>query len=225
MGLLKKIGIIKSILIFLSLAFLVVIFKSNYIMFSGVTFLEQRTEGRLELLTKRNFIMNVVDGLNPLKGKIWNQRFDVAEINLSFSRDDLDHFEEVITNARQSSKYAFYMPNEINVPINSDIKIDGIEYKAEVKLHGTNNPHFVNPKKFTARTYERGVESETLSCGTGAVASVISLHFSKVIDFNEVHLETLGGVLTVSFDFLDGIYQNIWLKGKVELCYIGEFQC
>ena len=87
------------------------------------------------------------------------------------------------------------------------------------------NVNFVNPKKFKARTYERGVESETLSCGTGAVASAISLHFSKVIDFNLVHLETLGGVLTVSFDFLDGIYQNIWLKGKVELCYIGEFQC
>ena len=84
--------------------------------------------------------MNVVDDLNPLKGKIWNQRFNVPQVNLSLSRDDLDHFEEVIKNARQSSKYAFYMPNEINVPINTDIKIDGIEYKAELKLHGTNNP-------------------------------------------------------------------------------------
>ena len=147
MGLLKKVGIIKSILIFLSLAFILVIYKSNYIMFSGISFVEQRTEGRLDLSTSRNFIMNVVDDLNPLKGKIWNQRFNVPQVNLSLSRDDLDHFEEVIKNARQSSKYAFYMPNEINVPINTDIKIDGIEYKAELKLHGTNNPHFVNPKK------------------------------------------------------------------------------
>ena len=87
------------------------------------------------------------------------------------------------------------------------------------------NVNFVNPKKFITRTYERGVESETLSCGTGAVASAISLHFSKAIDFNLVQIETLGGFLTVSFDFLNGIYQNIWLKGNVELCYIGEFEC
>lgn len=107
-----------------------------------------------------------------------------------------------------------------------DVLRDGriIRNRKEFAKDGV-NVNFVNPKKFTARTYERGVESETLSCGTGAVASAISLHFSKVIDFNEVHLETLGGVLTVSFDFLNDIYRNIWLKGKVELCYIGEFQC
>ena len=84
------------------------------------------------------------------------------------------------------------------------------------------NVNFVNPKKFITRTYERGVESETLSCGTGAVASAISLHFAKAIDFNLVQIETLGGFLTVSFDFLNGIYQNIWLKGNVELCYIAS---
>ena len=49
--------------------------------------------------------------------------------------------------------------------------------------------------------------------------------FSKAIDFNLVQIETLGGFLTVSFDYLNGIYQNIWLKGNVELCYIGEFEC
>lgn len=116
-------------------------------MFNGVNFIEQRTEGKLNLSSSRNFIMNLVDDINPLKGKIWNQRFEITEVNLSFSRDDLDHFEQVISNARDSSDYTFYMPNEINIPVNSSIQIDGVEYKAEIKIHGTNNPHFKDPKK------------------------------------------------------------------------------
>ena len=75
------------------------------------------------------------------------------------------------------------------------------------------------------RTYERGVEAETLSCGTGAVATAVGLHYSKNVEDNIVQLNTKGGVLTVSFDEFNGCYKNIWLTGEVNLIYIGEFEC
>ena len=49
------------------------------------------------------------------------------------------------------------------------------------------------------RTYERGVEDETLSCGTGVTAVVIALHYNNKIDANNLTVETRGGKLEVSF--------------------------
>ncbi|MEC7863840.1 MAG: diaminopimelate epimerase, partial [Bacteroidota bacterium] len=75
------------------------------------------------------------------------------------------------------------------------------------------------------RTYERGVESETLSCGTGVVAAVIAMHYANCIEKNLVDVKTKGGVLGVSFEELNGTYQNIWLSGEVSMVYAGEFEC
>ena len=75
------------------------------------------------------------------------------------------------------------------------------------------------------RTYERGVESETLSCGTGAVAASIALFFSGLFEDNEVDLQTNGGLLSVTFDEFNGVFKNIWLTGEANLVYIGEFEC
>ena len=75
------------------------------------------------------------------------------------------------------------------------------------------------------RTYERGVESETLSCGTGAVAASIALFHSGFFEDNEVDLQTNGGLLSVTFDEFNGVFKNIWLTGEANLVYIGEFEC
>ncbi len=75
------------------------------------------------------------------------------------------------------------------------------------------------------RTYERGVESETLSCGTGAVAASIALFYSGLFEDNEVDLQTNGGLLSVTFDEFNGVFKNIWLTGEANLVYIGEFEC
>ena len=75
------------------------------------------------------------------------------------------------------------------------------------------------------RTYERGVEEETLSCGTGVVASAIAMHYSNYIEDNIINIKTQGGMLTVGFEEFNGIYRNIWLSGEARLVYAGEFEC
>lgn len=71
------------------------------------------------------------------------------------------------------------------------------------------------------RTYERGVENETLSCGTGVVAAAIVAYHNKKSTNNEITIRTYGGMFNVSFDPTKYAYKNIWLKGPAELVFQG----
>ena len=71
------------------------------------------------------------------------------------------------------------------------------------------------------RTYERGVEDETLSCGTGVVASVVSLYLNNFLKGNYVDVITKGGNLSVSFDFENSVFKNIWLIGPAVKSFKG----
>ena len=72
------------------------------------------------------------------------------------------------------------------------------------------------------RTYERGVEDETLACGTGAVASaIISAEVEKMT--SPVTVETRGGEkVKVYFDVVHGNFTNVYLEGTAKLVYEGE---
>lgn len=80
---------------------------------------------------------------------------------------------------------------------------------------------FENENTIRIRTYERGVEDETLSCGTGVTAAAIAGYESGKIIVNEVNVWTLGGKLKVSFTKNDK-YENIVLSGPAEFEFKGE---
>lgn len=86
----------------------------------------------------------------------------------------------------------------------------------------------VNFAHFTAdgikiRTYERGVEGETLACGTGAVATAIAANHWYNEDKNCYTLYARGGTLTISFNkAAESRYSNIWLQGPVVHVFDGE---
>jgi diaminopimelate epimerase len=82
----------------------------------------------------------------------------------------------------------------------------------------------IGDDEIMVRTYERGVEDETLSCGTGVTASAIVSYHNEV-GFNNVTVITKGGTLTVEFDRIDdGIYKNIWLCGPAEKVFEGKME-
>ena len=71
------------------------------------------------------------------------------------------------------------------------------------------------------RTYERGVEDETLSCGTGVTASAL-MHAHNSRGFNRVEVKTPGGSLSVEYTKIDEEhFENIWLCGPAEFVYTG----
>lgn len=74
---------------------------------------------------------------------------------------------------------------------------------------------------FRLRTYERGVEDETLSCGTGATAAAIAMHYTGQTKNNNVILKVEGGALEVRFNVENGIYNNVWLIGPAVYVFKG----
>ena len=93
------------------------------------------------------------------------------------------------------------------------------------KKEGINVNFVLDAADLEVRTYERGVEAETLSCGTGVVATAIAMHYANCIKENLIDIKTKAGVLSVSFEEFNGTYRNIWLSGEVNMVYTGEFEC
>ena len=107
-----------------------------------------------------------------------------------------------------------------------DVKTLGreIRYDKLFKPDGT-NANFVQVKDrntILVRTYERGVEDETLACGTGAAASAIVSSAVGLVD-SPVKVKTWGGdALYIYFGKKDNKYYDVSLEGEVELSYEGS---
>lgn len=99
-----------------------------------------------------------------------------------------------------------------------------IRYSEAYQPDGT-NVNFIERKedRIKVRTYERGVENETLSCGTGVTACALAASF---MDYQSpVKIETKGGDLEVSFDkTTEGQFENIYLAGPAKNVYKGTIE-
>ncbi|WP_298498539.1 diaminopimelate epimerase [uncultured Algibacter sp.] len=107
-----------------------------------------------------------------------------------------------------------------------DIKTKGaaIRYGEPYNEAGS-NVNFVNKQSnttFRVRTYERGVEDETLSCGTGVTAVAIAMHHLGETDKTQITLNVEGGTLDVSFEVENNTYKNVWLIGPAKLVFKGS---
>jgi diaminopimelate epimerase len=108
---------------------------------------------------------------------------------------------------------------------NFDVFNEGkkIRWSEDFQPGGT-NVNFVEPENngIYVRTFERGVEDETLSCGTGvtasAIASVLSGHFVS----SPVNVRTRGGNLKVEFNVTGNHITDIWLTGPATFVFEGK---
>ncbi|MBN1107118.1 MAG: diaminopimelate epimerase [Bacteroidales bacterium] len=74
------------------------------------------------------------------------------------------------------------------------------------------------------RTFERGVEEETLACGTGVTASAIAAVLKGHFDTGTVSVKARGGNLKVELDLNDQTITNIWLTGPATFVYEGSWE-
>ena len=79
----------------------------------------------------------------------------------------------------------------------------------------------ISDNEIFVRTYERGVEDETYSCGTGVTASALT--FMKNREITEVFVKTLGGNLKVYAQPALGGFVDVWLEGPAKQVFSGVF--
>lgn len=99
-----------------------------------------------------------------------------------------------------------------------------IRYAREFEPGGT-NVNFVervSENHFSVRTYERGVENETLSCGTGVTAVAIAMHKKYQLSSAQVKITTMGGDLMVDLEGYNYGYRNVVLNGPANFVFSGE---
>ena len=165
---------------------------------------------------KDKAIFEAIDGLHhaQINGDIVKlQMLDVNTVE--------NHNNYVFLNT--GSPHHVQFENDIE---NFNIKTKGatIRYGEPYNESGT-NVNFVKKQSdslFRVRTYERGVENETLSCGTGATAVAIAMHYIGETEKNHISLIVEGGKLEVNFDIENQIYKNVWLIGPAKLVFKGN---
>lgn len=110
-------------------------------------------------------------------------------------------------------------------------KIDLVNLGRTIRHHQAFAPQGANvnfievlsDNSISLRTYERGVEDETLACGTGSVASAL-IFALKSETGNKIDVRTKSGeVLKVYFEREKNKFANVWLEGKARIVYQGEY--
>ena len=108
---------------------------------------------------------------------------------------------------------------------NYDVKSKGSEIRySDLYGNAGSNVNFVNQisdNHFRLRTYERGVEDETLSCGTGATATAIAMNAIGKTNSNTIAIDVEGGKLKVSFEKTNKGYENVFLEGAAASVFEG----
>jgi diaminopimelate epimerase len=133
------------------------------------------------------------------------------------------HGQHAILNTG-SPHYVQFTADVMNLDVYQKGK--AIRYSKEFEKEGI-NVNFVetlDEDSIYVRTYERGVEDETLSCGTGVTAAaLVCAHNDR--GFNAINIRTPGGRLRVEFDRLDdNHFDNIWLCGPATFVFSGEVE-
>lgn len=126
-----------------------------------------------------------------------------------------------------SPHYVSFVKDVANVKIIEEAHV--IRYNDRFKEKGT-NVNFVQllgEQHIKVRTYERGVEDETLSCGTGVTAAAIAsvLHtLGNAQGTFSITISSEGGELSVEFTISNGIVENIWLIGPAKFVFSGNIE-
>lgn len=168
-------------------------------------------------LFDRETTFTAIDGLHYATieaGIVALQMIDVTQINLLETH--------VFTDTGSPHHVEF-----INDVTNHDVYTEGKRIRTDIYGKAGSNVNFVQQlgdSTFKVRTYERGVEDETLACGTGVTAVAIAAHATGKTTSTTITLPVEGGELEVSFSQENGSYTNVFLKGPATFVFKGTIQ-
>ncbi len=159
-----------------------------------------------------------IDGIH--QATIYNDKVSLEMSNVNSIED---HKNYIFLNTGSPHHVEFL--DDIST-INVLKKGKEIRYGSPYFEKGT-NVNFVQqikPDTYKVRTYERGVENETLSCGTGVTAVAIAADYSQRSNSKNIKLQTIGGDLEVSFQNDKNSYRHITLKGPATFVFKGSVE-
>lgn len=116
----------------------------------------------------------------------------------------------------------------VDDPDKIELEKDGRAIRYDERTYpGGTNVNFsgvLDDNTLYVRTYERGVEGETLSCGTGVVASAICWAFKNNLEGNiKVNIKTKGGILSVEFNRQEDYVDQVYLTGASQKVFEGYY--
>lgn len=161
---------------------------------------------------------SAIDGKHS--AKILNHEKSDFLVDLKMQNvEDINIYDDNYFINTGSPHYVNFVENLDNFDVFKEGRI--IRYSEDFMPDGT-NVNFVEIKgeNLFVRTYERGVENETYSCGTGVTASAIafSLRENKIVQ----NIATRGGKLSVKFEKEGNSFINIHLIGPANFVFEGE---
>ncbi len=159
-------------------------------------------------------IFKAIDGLHEAKYNKDQVELKMQNVQL------LERFDDYFFLDTGSPHYVSFPTHFDEV----DVVKEGsaIRYSKSFQPNGTNvNFVRIHPNGIEVATYERGVEDETLSCGTGVTAAALSYATTLPQAITSVNVKTKGGMLTVKFEQKENEFSQIWLCGSAMKVFEG----
>ncbi|MDG2372344.1 MAG: diaminopimelate epimerase [Flavobacteriaceae bacterium] len=168
-------------------------------------------------IIKTNTVFQAIDGAH--------EAIIINDSSVLLKMNNIDHISsnENYTFIDSGSPHHVIEQSDLNL-VNIKEKGSKIRYSKMYNPQGV-NVNFVqkvSSKEFMIRTYERGVEDETFSCGSGAVASAVTMRYLGRTKQNKIKMKTLGGDLIICFEFESSkMFSEITLEGPVKQVFKG----
>ena len=170
-------------------------------------------------------IFNAIDGLHEAKirpnGWVDLKMIDVSTVEIGkdfyLLNTGSPHFVVFVEDLRDIDVYE----NGREIRYSERFRTEGVNVNfVEIQPNGS----------LRVATYERGVEAETYSCGTGVTAAAIAFSLKKSVNnsitqYQNIPIQTKGGALEVHFQrSTDGIFSDVWLCGPATQVFAGEVE-
>ena len=174
-------------------------------------------------IKRKNYVFTAPDGLHEAEiiSEIKNKKTALVKLKMK----DVETIEKIGKDLFLDTGSPHYVKlvndvSKINVYSDGNKIRNSIRFKRE----GV-NVNFVSVKnnQLFIRTYERGVENETLACGTGVTAAAIAAATKKVYTKNKTTVNAMGGTLSVFYKQNKNTFTDIYLQGEAQMVYKGIF--